>query len=123
MRVNHSAVTGRATVLRRLRVCVPVLAVGVFAVFGAGGIGGVSAASAPAVFTAHISGNLDNGNHGYWASLDYPRTVTITDTGPVAKEQPHHYQVKLTDNGTFHTLPGATNSPRAGKPVAGQTGT
>jgi LPXTG-motif cell wall-anchored protein len=72
-------------------------------------------------FTTHISGNLDNGHHGYWAVLDYQRVTTITGPATVGKA-PVHYRVVLTDTGTFATLPGPADSPRQGLPVAAQNG-
>lgn len=57
--------------------------------------------------TVRIVGNYDNGNHGYWASLAYNRTVTIDRTGKDT------WSVTLRDAGTFTTLRNA-KSPAAG---------
>src|SRR5690606_13217398 len=72
---------------------------------------GTANAAAPLVDTVRIVGNYNNGNHGYWASLAYSRTVRITERGDTGV-----YDVVLRDRGTFRTLPGA-RSPQAGERI------
>lgn len=81
---------------------------------GAAGVATASSASAaaPLTDTVHIRGNLDNGNHGYWAKLDYNRTVRIT------RASKSTWNVVLKDVGSFTTLKGA-KSPAAGATIAG----
>jgi hypothetical protein len=68
---------------------------------------GTANAAAPLTDTVRIVGNYDNGNHGYWASLAYNRTVTIDRAGKDT------WSVTLRDAGTFTTLRNA-KSPAAG---------
>jgi len=91
-----------------------VVAAGVLVVTGLAA--GTAHAAAPFTDTVRITGNFDNGNHGYWARLAYDRTVTIDRTGH------NTWSVTLRDAGTFTTLRGA-KSPEAGAtlgaPVSG----
>lgn len=70
--------------------------------------------------TITINGNLDHGEHGFWARLNsVSRTVTIRPWGPTKGV----WEVRLRDRGTFQTLRGK-NSPGEGKPITrSSTGT
>lgn len=91
------------------------------AVLAGGGL--ALAVSAPALAdnpvlrdTVHITGNVDSGHHGYWARLDYDRTVRIAPHGE------GQWTVLLIDRGTFTTITGSDNSPRRGRAVADANG-
>lgn len=75
------------------------------------GLATSATAAAPFTDTVRIVGNYDTGNHGYWASLAYSRTVSITE-----RVEGDVYDVVLSDRGTFRTLPGA-RSPQAGERI------
>jgi hypothetical protein len=83
------------------------------AVFAAGALAiaglatGTAHASAPFTDTVRVSGNLDQGDHGYWARLAYSRTVSINPAGDGV------WAVALRDVGRFDTIRGA-RSPQAG---------
>jgi hypothetical protein len=72
---------------------------------------GTASASTGLSHTVAISGNLDNGGHGYWSRLDYNRTVHISKG--TAEDT---WNVLLKDSGSFRTMPG-TRSPGAGVPI------
>jgi hypothetical protein len=76
-----------------------------------------AAASAPTVRdTVRVANNLDTGNNGYWAWLNFSRTTTITKTVDRVNEA-DTYQVELADSGTLRTIRGA-RSPEAGVRIA-----
>jgi hypothetical protein len=72
---------------------------------------GTASASTGLSHTVAISGNLDNGGHGYWSRLDYNRTAHISKGSTEDT-----WNVLLKDSGSFRTMPG-TRSPGAGVPI------
>lgn len=71
----------------------------------------------PLTDTVHIRGNLDTGGSGYWAALDYDRTVQIT---PGRRGT---WTVALTDAGTFRTLVGKKSPEKGVALTTAQDGT
>lgn len=81
------------------------IAAGVLVVTGLAA--GTAHAADPFTDTVRITGDFDNGNHGYWARLAYGRTVTIRPTA-----ETNVWSVTLQDRGSFGTL--RAKSPGAG---------
>lgn len=84
--------------------------------FGAAAATSPAQAAAAQSHTVRITNNVDTGQHGPWAWLDYDRTTTITKTGD------NTYRVVIRDQGTFTSIVGA-KSPgdgvRIGSEVTG----
>jgi hypothetical protein len=81
------------------------------------GLATSATAAAPALAdTVRVANNLDTGNNGYWAWLNFRRATTITKTAEGEGDTPDTYQVVLSDSGSLRTIRGA-NSPEAGVPI------